>query len=85
MDELVKRLMETAGIGEDVAKKVVGTVSDFMKEKLPGGVGDQMAGFLSGGMDQVGNLAEKASDMAKNFSDILGGGGSGGGAGGAKK
>jgi hypothetical protein len=73
MDELVKRLMETADVGEDVAKKVVATVSDFMKEKLPGGVGDQMAGFLSGGLGQVGGLADKASDIAKNFSDILGG------------
>ena len=73
MDELVKRLTETAGIGEDVAKKVVATVSDFMKEKLPGGVGEQMAGLLSGGFNQVGDIAERAGDFYKGLGDILGG------------
>lgn len=73
MDELIKRLTETANIGEDVAKQVVEVVSTFMKDKLPAGIGDQVSGVLSGSLDSVGGLAEKAGDIAKGLGDIIGG------------
>ncbi len=73
MDELIKKLTESAGIGEDVAKKVVEVMSDFMKEKLPAGIGDQVTGLLSGGLGGVGDIAGKAGDIAKGLGDILGG------------
>ena len=73
MDELIKKLTETADIGEDVAKKVVEVVSDFMKEKLPAGIGDQVTGVLSGGLGGVGSIADKAGGIAKGLGDILGG------------
>ena len=75
MEELIKKLQEGAGLGEDAAKKVVGIVSEFLKEKLPGGLGDQVTGILGGGLGQVGGLAEKAGDVAKNLGDLLKGGG----------
>ena len=72
MDELIKKLMDQAGVTEDVAKKVVEITSTFMKDTLPGGLGEQVAGFLSGGLQQAGGIAERAGDLAKNLGDILG-------------
>lgn len=71
MEELIKKLQEGAGLGEDAARKVVGIVSEFMKEKLPGNLGDQITGVLGGGLDQVGDLADKAGDIARNLGDLL--------------
>ena len=72
MDELIKKLTDQLDIGEDMAKKIVEVVSQFMSDKLPGGIGDQVNSLLSGGLGQAGNLAEKAGDLAKGLGDILG-------------
>lgn len=72
MDELIKKLMNQAGVTEDVAKKVVEITSTFMKENLPGGLGEQVAGLLSGGLHQAGDIAGRASGLAKNLGGILG-------------
>ena len=72
MDELIKKLVEQAGIGEDLAQKIVGIVSQFMSDKLPGGLGDQVNQLLSGGLSSAGGLAEKAGDLAKGLGGLLG-------------
>lgn len=65
MDELIKKLMDQAGVTEDVAKKVVEITSKFMKDTMPAGLGEQVAGPLRSGL-------YKAGDLAKNLGDILG-------------
>jgi nucleoid DNA-binding protein len=35
MEDLIKKLTETAGINEDQAAKAIETVVNFIKEKLP--------------------------------------------------
>ena len=72
MEELIKKLVDQAGVTEDVAKKVVEIVSGFMKENLPGGIGEQVTSLLGGGLQGAGGLAEKAGDIAKGLGDILG-------------
>jgi len=63
VEELVKKVSEKAGINPDQAKNAVNTVLEFIKTKVPG-LGDQIAGVLSGGGgggvgDVVGNLRGK--------------------------
>ena len=40
MDELVQTVSSKAGIPPESAKKAVQTVMDFLKQKLPGDVGE---------------------------------------------
>ena len=48
MDELIKKVTEKAGINPEQAKNAIASVVDFLKAKMPG-VGEQVAGMLSGG------------------------------------
>lgn len=70
MDELIAQLTEKTGLAADQVKSVVDGVMDFLKEKLPGGMGEQIQGFLEGNADTVGDTAGGLVDKAK---DILGG------------
>jgi len=60
MDELIKKVSERTGLGEDKARTAVDTVVGFLKEKLPGPIGGQIDSVLnsSGGM-----IADKAGDI----------------------
>jgi hypothetical protein len=48
VDELIKKVTEKAGINPEQAKNAINGVIDFLKAKMPG-VGEQVAGMLSGG------------------------------------
>lgn len=67
MDELIKTITEKFNIDTEKATGIVGTVVDFMKDKLPGPLADQVAGFLDddggGGGDDDGGLMGKATDL----------------------
>jgi hypothetical protein len=78
MDELLKQLQEKTGLGADQIKSVVSGVADFLGDKLPGPIGDQVAKLLggdeegdadSGGGDE-GGLLDKAKDA---LGGLLGG------------
>ena len=43
MDELLKQLQEKTGLGADQIKSVVSGVADFLGDKLPGPIGDQVS------------------------------------------
>lgn len=64
MDELVKRVSDRVGIGEDQARKAVDIVVGFLKERLPAPVSGQLDSF-SGQGGSVG-------DAAKEFGSKLG-------------
>ena len=48
MDELIKQVSEQAKISPDQAKAAVNSVLDFLKDKLPAPVVDQIKAALSG-------------------------------------
>ncbi|MBS1517307.1 MAG: hypothetical protein JSS91_04400 [Bacteroidetes bacterium] len=66
MDELIKLVTEKTGISAEQAKSAIETVGNFVKDKLPAGIGDQVNNFLEG--KEIGGIA----DMAKGFKDKLG-------------
>jgi hypothetical protein len=78
MDELLKQLQEKTGLGADQIKSVVSGVADFLGDKLPGPIGDQVAKLLGGdddggadsGGDDGGGLMDKAKDA---LGGLLGG------------
>jgi uncharacterized protein (DUF2267 family) len=70
MQELIKVVTEKAGISESQAKTAVETVVNFLKDKLPGGIGGQVESFLSGQAGTVGNVIDTVKDKA---SGLLGG------------
>jgi len=48
MDELIKLVVAKTGISEDLARKAVVTVLDFLKKKLPAPIGGQLDALVSG-------------------------------------
>ena len=47
MDELIKRVMQKAGISEDQARQAVSAVINYLKERLPAPIAAQVDGALS--------------------------------------
>jgi len=63
MNELVKRVADRVGIGEDQAQKAVDVVIAFLKEKLPAPVSGQLDSFLG----QGGSAADAAKEIGSKF------------------
>ena len=61
MDELIRLVTEKANIDEAQAKKAVETVIGYLKERLPGGLGDQLDGVLEG--DALADIAGKLGKL----------------------
>ena len=59
MDELVKLIVDKTGIPEATAKQVVEVVFDFLKEKLPDPIANNLEDLLEGdgAVDLLGGLA----------------------------
>lgn len=62
MDNIVKLVTEKAGISESQAKSAVDTVISFLKDKMPGGIGSQVEGFLNSNAGTIGNVVDTAKD-----------------------
>ncbi|HIE57363.1 MAG TPA: hypothetical protein EYP88_03910 [Anaerolineales bacterium] len=58
MDELVKMVADKTGISNEQARMAVDIVVDFIKQKMPGSTGEQLAALLEGGnpADLLGSL-----------------------------
>lgn len=82
MDELIKQIQEKTGLPVDKAQDVIETVVDFVADKLPGPIGDQVRGFLDGDDNEAkaddgdsdGGLMDKAKDALGGLGGMLGGG-----------
>lgn len=48
MQELIELLVSKFGISEDLARQIVPTVINFLKDKLPAPIASQLEGLLSG-------------------------------------
>ncbi|MCP4306991.1 MAG: hypothetical protein GY926_20105 [bacterium] len=79
MDELLKTIQEKTGLPADKAQDVIETVLNFVGDKLPGPIADQVKGFLGGNDDGAadtgGNddLMDKAKDALGGLGGLLGG------------
>ncbi len=63
MDELVKQISQKTGISEEQAKQAITQVLDFLKQRLPAPVAQQIDGILGGGMP----------DLSKGIGGLFGG------------
>lgn len=64
MQELIKVVTEKAGISESQAKTAVETVINFLKDKLPGGIGGHVESALNNQAGTVGNVIDTLKDKA---------------------
>ena len=71
MDKLLELVQEKAGISADQAQKAIEAVVGFMKDKLPGPLGDQLAKFAGGDDDEGSD--EGGGGMLGGLTDKLGG------------
>ena len=60
MDELIAQIMEKTGVTADKAKEMLGVTAEWMKNRLPDDVADQIGSILSG----AGRLAGTATGAA---------------------
>jgi hypothetical protein len=72
VDELIKQLQEKTGLGVDQIKSVLSGVRDFLGDKLPGPIADQVNKFLgdeggAAGGDSGGGMMDQAKDMLGGF------------------
>ncbi len=71
MEELVKMIAEQTGISEDMARKAVNVVMDYLKDKLPEPLAGQLDVLLSGAdLSQADDLLEAGKDL---LGGLLGG------------
>ena len=63
MDELIKLVTQKTGISKDQAQTAVETVLKFLKDKLPGPVGSQIEGVLSGGGVSTQSVSKKLGGL----------------------
>jgi hypothetical protein len=63
MDELIKLVTQKTGISKDQAQAAVETVIKFLKDKLPGPVGSQIEGVLSGGGVSTQSVTKKLGGL----------------------
>jgi len=70
MDKLLELVQEKAGISADQARKAIEAVVGFMKDKLPGPIGDQLSKFVDGD-DEGGD--DEGGGMLGGITDKLGG------------
>lgn len=64
MEELVRLVAEKAGISGESAESAVQTVVEFLNERLPGPIAEQIQGALEGG---------QGADIASQAMGALGG------------
>lgn len=72
MEELVRRVSETAGISEEQARAAVGTVAEFLKEKVPAPYSSYIDNFMGsggggGGSESGGGLSGLGSTIGSVF------------------
>ncbi|HEY0046755.1 MAG TPA: hypothetical protein VGB44_08595 [Flavobacterium sp.] len=69
MEALIKLVTEKTGISHDQATTAVHTVLNFVKEKLPPGVGQHLDGYVNGSQ----NTNDGSGGIMDNLKDKMGG------------
>ena len=81
MDELIKTIQEKTGLPVDQAQDVIETVVNFIADKLPSPIKEQVQNFVGGegggaeggGGDSAGGLLDQAKDALGGLGGLLGG------------
>ena len=76
MDDLIKQLQEKTGLDVDKIKSVLEGVADFLSDKLPGPIGEQVGKLLGGGDEGGGDAGgddESSGGLLDQAKDMLGG------------
>ncbi|MBU2018242.1 MAG: hypothetical protein KJ941_01240 [Bacteroidetes bacterium] len=64
MNDLIKLVSDKSGISESQAKSAIETIVSTIKDKMPNGIGEQVASFLESGkspLEEIGGLKDKVS------------------------
>ncbi len=69
MEQLIKMISEKTGISTEQSTKALSTVTTFLKEKMPMGIGSQVESFIKGGN---GSTDIVAGDLKEKISGIFG-------------
>ncbi|MEN8234857.1 MAG: DUF2267 domain-containing protein [Actinomycetota bacterium] len=64
MEELIAQITEKTGVSAEKAKEIVAVVTEWVKEKLPEDMVNQLSGFLGGAGDAASSAAGKATGAA---------------------
>lgn len=79
MEELTKKVTESAGITDDQAKIAIATVSTYLKDKMPKSFHSQIDNMINGGklsegikeklMDTAVDVKEKTEEVFKDVAE----------------
>ena len=69
MDELIKMVVGKTGLPDDKAKLAIEVIVGFLKQRLPGSVGEQLTAALSGAAP--GGLTEKVKGIAESVGGVF--------------
>jgi hypothetical protein len=68
MEELKNQIIEKLGISPEQASGAIDMVVNFLKDKLPAGLGETVQGLISGNAEGgAGDLLEKAKGLLGGF------------------
>lgn len=70
MDELIAQIMEKTGVTADKAKEMLGVTADWMKNRLPDDVAEQIGSILAGAGDMAGTATGAASAATGKAGDL---------------
>ena len=73
MQEMIDKVAAHAGINPEQAQKAVHAAVEFIKDKLPAGMGQHLDGLLSGRAGAGGGMPD-LSEIAGKLGGLLGGG-----------
>ena len=69
MDELIKLVAQKTGLADDKARLAVEVVVGFLKQRLPGSVGEQLSAIVPG--TAGGGLTEKVKGIAESVGGVF--------------
>ena len=69
MDELMAAIQEKTGLPADQAQGAAQAALDFLKEKLPAGIGDKLEDMIAGNTEGIAGAVDSIVDKAKGLFD----------------
>lgn len=73
MDELIAQITEKTGVTAEKAKEMIGVTTEWMKDKLPESLADQVTTALSGAGEVASSAAGKATSAAGSAATVASG------------
>ncbi|MEA2010410.1 MAG: hypothetical protein U9N78_06885 [Actinomycetota bacterium] len=70
MDELIAQIMEKTGVTADKAREMIGVTTEWMKDKLPESLADQVSTALAGAGDMASSAVDKSKDAAGSAAGV---------------